>query len=65
MNSYVKLAVNLLFYLIQFIDELGNLQIENSMFPTSPVADCQLRFHVEKVRNLFTKRSAIYMQGVS
>lgn len=40
-------------------------QSADSRFPTSPVADCQLRFHVEKVRNLLTKRSAIYMQGVS
>jgi hypothetical protein len=55
MNSYVKLVVNLLFYLIRFIDGLGDLQIENLRFPTSPVADGQLRFHVEKVRNLLNK----------
>jgi hypothetical protein len=37
MNSFMKIVVNLLFHLIQFIDGVGDLQMENLMFLVTPV----------------------------
>jgi hypothetical protein len=45
----VKLVVNLLFYIIQFIDGLGDLQMENLMFPMTPIADGQLRLEASSM----------------
>ena len=49
MDSYVKLAANLLFYSIQFIDGLGDSQIENVKCLMTPVADSQLRLQTSSM----------------